>query len=169
MVEHFWLRDTSVPVPPGDGRRIEILATGLPLYRGIPLAVDVTMVSALHADGTPWAGAADTDGIALARAERSKAAVYPELVGSSTVRLVTAACETGGRWSVASLALLRGFAQAKARSAPEPLRRAARGAWRRRWTALLSVAQQRALADTLVDAVPVELDGFDSEEPPAPV
>ena len=57
-------------------------------------------------------------------------------------------------------------AAAKARSAPEPLQRAARSAWLRRWTALLSVAQQRALAGTLVDAVPVELDGRDGEEPP---
>ena len=36
----------------------------------------------------------------------------------------------------------------------------------RRWTGLLSVSQQRALAATLVDAVPAELDGVDGVEPP---
>ena len=166
MVENFFLRESSAPVPPHDARRIEILATGLPLYRGVPMAVDVTMVSALHADGTPWAGAAERDGTAILRAERAKAVCYPELVRSSVLRLVTVACEVGGRWNAASQDLLRRLAAAKARSAPPALWGTARGAWLRRWTALLSVAQQRALAETLVDAAPVELDAFDGEEPP---
>ena len=46
-----------------------------------------------------------------------------------------------------------------------PLKGAARAAWLQRWTALLSVAQQRALALTLVDAVPIELDGVDGVAP----
>ena len=167
VVENFFLRDSSVPVPPGDGRRIEILATGLPLYRGVPLAVDASMVSALHADGRPWAGAAGADGVAIARAEKAKAAVYPELAHSSTLRLVTVACEVGGRWSAESRAVLKRLASAKARSAPPPLRHVAHSAWLRRWSELLSVSQQRALAATLVDAVPEELDGADGEEPPA--
>ena len=36
---------------------------------GVPLGCDATMVSALHDVGTPWDGAADEVGIALARGE----------------------------------------------------------------------------------------------------
>ena len=148
-----------------DGRRIEVLATGLPLYRGVPLAVDATLVSALHADGQPWAGAAERDGVAIQRGERAKRTTYPELVGSSVVRLVTLACEAGGRWSDECRSVLRDLAAFRARSAPPMLQRAARSAWLLRWSALLSVAQQDALAATLVDDVPVELDGTDGEPP----
>ena len=55
------------------------------------------MVSPLHANGEPWAEADVVPGVALARGERSKAATYPELVNSSAVKLLTLACETGGR------------------------------------------------------------------------
>ena len=166
VVEDFFLRDSSVPVSQRDGRRVEILATGLPLYRGIPLAVDATLVSALHADGTPWGGAAEREGVAIARAERAKAATYPELVGSPILRLVTVACEVGGRWSSEARSVLRSLASAKARSAPPALQRAAHGAWLRRWSELLSVAQQRGLAASLFDAVPIDLDGIDGDAPP---
>ena len=160
VVERFGLRDTRVLAPPHDSRCIEILAMGLPLFGGIPLAVDATMASALHVEGTPWAGTADTDGVALERAEQ--AGGYPELVHSSVVRLVIVATDTEGRWSPASLKLSRGLT---AYSTLEVLRGVASGAWWRLWVALLSVAQQRALADTLVDTAQVELDGFDGDEP----
>ena len=166
VIENFYLRNSSVPVSPHDGRCVEILATGLPLYRGVPLAVDATMVSVLHADGSVWGAAAERDGTAITRAERTKTQAYPELVQSATLRLVTVACEVGGRWSQESRAVLQRLAAAKARSAPAPLQWAARGAWQRRWSDLLSVSQQRALAATLVDAVPQDLDGIDGEAPP---
>ena len=110
--------------------------------------------------------ASQTPSDAIARAERTKGQAYPELVHSSTLRLVTVACEVGGRWSDESRAVLQRLAAAKARSAPAPLQRAARGAWQRRWGELLSISQQRALAATLVDAVPHDLDGVDGEAPP---
>ena len=65
VVEHAFLRDTSIPgIRADDGRHVEILASGLPLYHGVPLAVDASLVSPLHADGTPWAHAASQDGVA---------------------------------------------------------------------------------------------------------
>ena len=166
VVLNAFLRDTSLPsIAAHDGRRVEILATGLPLHRGVPLAVDATLVSPLHADGQPWAKAATQDGVAISRGEALKARTYPELVKSTEVRLVTLACEVGGRWSADCRTLLRGLAGARARSAPLPLQPVVRSAWLRRWTALLSVAQQDALAATLVDDVPSDLDGADGGEP----
>ena len=35
-----------------DGRRLEVVADGLPLFGGVQLAVDTTLVSPLHCDGT---------------------------------------------------------------------------------------------------------------------
>ena len=63
------LRDTSLTgIEATDGRALEIVATGLPLEHGIPLGCDATLVSPLHADGTPWPAADVTPGVALARA-----------------------------------------------------------------------------------------------------
>ena len=101
-----------------DGRHVEIVASGLPLARGIPVAIDATIVSPLHADGTPWKDADTMVGTALRRAERSKDATYPELFGSRQLHLLTVACETGGRFNKTSLDVLGQLAHAKARSAP---------------------------------------------------
>ena len=167
VVPNFLLRDTSLAgIAPSDGRRLEILATGLPLYRGTPMGVDVTLVSPLHADGTPWAGAAESDGAAIRRGERAKRSTYPEMVDSAVVRLVTLACEVGGRWSETTEYVLRRLAAARARAAPEALQRTMRASWARRWRCHISVAVQAALASTLVDAAPVELDGADEPAPP---
>lgn len=71
--ENVHLSDAGLGnIEPGDGRRIEIVATGLPLERGVPLAVDVSVVSPLHADGTPWAGADVRAATACKRGEAKK-------------------------------------------------------------------------------------------------
>ena len=166
VVENCFLRDTALPdVDAADGRRLEIVATGLPLHHGVPLGVDVTMVSPLHTDGTVWAGADTVAGTAIKRAERNKERTYPELVDSSVLRLVTLACETGGRWSQTTADLTRQLATARSRDAPSRLRLAASLGWQKRWWAMLAVAAQDALASTLVDDAVVLLDGNDGLEP----
>ena len=57
------------------------------------------------------------------------------------------------------------LAIAKAREAPPYLQAAARGAYEMRWWALLSCAQQNALAATLVDDSVLLLDGRDAPAP----
>ena len=70
-------------VGPGveDNRRLEVVADGLPLFGGAQLAIDTTVVSALHADGTARRRAATHDGVATAEARRRKSRTYPELAG----------------------------------------------------------------------------------------
>ena len=161
------LRDTNLPaISAGDHRRIEIVATGFHWYQGVPLACDATLVSPLHADGRPWAGAEDADGVAIARAEEDKRETYPEMVASSRCRLVVLACEIGGRWSATCVALIRALAAHRAEAAPPLLRSAARSAWASRWWALLGVAQQSALAASLAEDTLGELDGFLGDAPP---
>ena len=42
-----------------DGRQIEVVANGLPLWGGAQLAVDATMVSPVRRDGHPQPGASE--------------------------------------------------------------------------------------------------------------
>ena len=63
----------------GDGRRLEVVTDGLPLFHGAQLALDATMVSALWCDGTPHRRAAEEDGAVLRAARRRKGRTYPEL------------------------------------------------------------------------------------------
>ena len=83
-----------------DGRRLEVVADGLTLFRGAQLAIDATMVSPLHRDGSARRRAAAVDGAALEAARRRKERTYPELAGDGgRARLVVLAAEVGGRWS----------------------------------------------------------------------
>ena len=88
----------------------EEVAEGLPLHGGAQLAVDTTLVSAHHCDGTAKPGAAH---IVVAR--RRKERTHPELVGPrSRAKLVVLAGEVGGRWSEETLSFLRLLAAARA-------------------------------------------------------
>ena len=82
VVTNAMFRDFDLADPdPEDRRRIEILADGLPLFGGAQLAVDTTLVSALHCDGSAHPRAAHVDGAVLVAARRRKERTYPELVG----------------------------------------------------------------------------------------
>ena len=165
MQENVFLRDLGIPgIACDDTRRFEVVATGLPLAGGLPLAIDETMVGVLHGDGTAWQRADQVAGVSIVRAQRDKSTKYPELQ-DSTVRLTTLACEVGGRWSSECLETVEQLAAARAREAPGYLQTAARRALEARWWALLSCAQQGALAATLVDDAVRLLDGCDVPAP----
>ena len=123
VVENQFLRDLNVDgVGAGDGRRLEVIANGLPLWGGAQLAVDATLVCPLGRDGTAHPRTADEDGAWLREARRRKETAYPELLDARRCRLVVLALEAGGRWSQEALRFVRLLADCKARSAPELLR-----------------------------------------------
>ena len=63
---NMFVRNMDLGVPrAADSRRLEVVVDGLPLFGGVQLAVDTTLVSALKGDGVPRRGAADRDGVAL--------------------------------------------------------------------------------------------------------
>ena len=106
---HGFVRDLDVDLPRGgDGRRLEVVVDGLPLFGGAQLAVDTTLVSTLHDHGTVRRRAADEDGVALAVVRRTKEARYPELVGPrARAWLVVMGVEIGGRRSCKTQRLVR--------------------------------------------------------------
>ena len=150
---NIMVRDMDLAVPnPGDSRRIEVLADGLALFGGVQLAIDTTLVSPLHADGSARPGAAKNDGVALRVARRRKERRYPELSGhNNRCRLVVLAREVGGRWSDETRTFIRTWARFRARSEPPLLRKRVEQAWRLRWWSLLSCAAARAFACSLVN------------------
>ena len=166
VAENVLLRDMNVAGISGhDGRNIEVVANGLPLWGGAQLAVDTTLVCPVRRNGTPQPGAATTDGTQLQTARTRKEQRYHELLASRRCRLVVMALEVGGRWSEEAVRFVRLLAKAKARSVPQLVRSAAKAAFLHRWTGILAVAAQRAFAATLLELPVDDAGGVDGEEP----
>ena len=145
-----------------DGRRVEVIADGLPLWHGAQLATDTTLVSPLHGDGTARRGAANSSGVALHAARRIKEATYPELSGEGgRARLVVLAAEVGGRWSQEASIFLRDLAKARTQAAPLILQGRLQTAYLRRWSSLLACSLTRAFAVSLLERRPVPGTGQD--------
>ena len=126
-----------------DGRRLEVVVDGLPLFRGAQLAIDTTLVSPLRGDGQPHRRCVDVDGAALDEARRRKERTYPELCERHRrAILVVLAAEVGGRWSDEAADFLKQLAMAKARGVPRVLQVRTRQAWHMRWSSLLACSSQ---------------------------
>ena len=142
----------NLAVPVTDARQIEVLANDLPLWHGAQLAVDVTLVSPLGRTGqVRHASDANPGAAILAASQRKREHTYPEFSGSRRCHLIILGLEVGGRWGEEAADFLRALAHARARTAPALLRSAAVQAYVHRWAGLLSVAAQRALAETLLE------------------
>jgi len=161
-----FVRDLNLPgVRAQDGRRIEVIANGLPMYHGAQIAIDATIVSPVRADGFPIAGAASQDGVALQVARGRKLRQYQELTRSRRCKLLVAAVEVGGRWHPEAYQFLRQMALSKARCAPRPLRAALTASWLRRWTGMIAFAVHDAYAASLVEETPVDTTATDGLPP----
>ena len=114
-----------------DGRRPEIIADGLPLFGGVQLAVNTTLVS-WHCGKHVFVKSAHT----LNSRER---------VGA---RLVVLAGEVGCKWSETQ-DFLCALAEALARSAPPLLKSKIHSAWLRRWCRILACTSAKAFAQCL--------------------
>ena len=146
------VRDMDLGVPAaGDSRRLEVVVDGLPLYGGMQLAIDTTLVSSVRGDGEPRRGAADTDGVALLQARKRKENTYPELRGPrARARLVVVALEVGSRWSAEAKSFVGQLAKARARTEPRVTQRRMEQAWRLRWCSILACAAARSFAMSLL-------------------
>ena len=147
------LRETTLPTDPLDGRRIDILATGLTVMHGRPLFCDATVRSPLRADGCPHGRAADEDGFVLHRALVDKLSAYGDVAGCQSAELLVLAVEVGGRWNDTAITLVDVLAWAKVSDSPPLLRRSAHAAWAARWWSMLGVSVQSALAASILAPV----------------
>ena len=117
------MRDLNIGVvTPQDGRRIEVIANGLPLFHGAQLAVDVTMRHPRTREGDPSGQADWKDGAVAEAARADKESTYPEFSHGHRCQLVVLAVETGGRFSRETCDFLRDLAWARAETAPRYLR-----------------------------------------------
>ena len=64
---------------------------------------------------------------------------------------IAAPIEVGGRWSEEAVHFVRQLANARSRNVVPNLQKSAKLAWQRRWCVMLSVAAQRAVADSLLE------------------
>jgi hypothetical protein len=164
VAENVLLRNMNLQgVSARDGRQLEVVANGLPLWGGAQLAVDTTLVCPIRRNGYPQPHAEDTDGAQLIQARTRKERKYRELLASRRCRLVVLSLEVGGRWSEEAATFVRLLAKAKARAFPPILRNSVQMAYTVRWTGLLSVAAQRAFARTLL-GLPVDEANCDGED-----
>ena len=137
-----WDMDVQAPLA-GDSRRLEVVVDGLP----VQVAVDTTLVHALHRDGAPRREAADRNGVALQIARRRKEVTNPEFFEPGRrAHLV----EVGGRWSEETREFLSALAIVRARSEILLMRKCAEQAWRMRWGGMLACAVARAVASSLL-------------------
>ena len=75
VTTNVMVRDMDLEAPnPGDARRLEIVADASVWE----LAVDTTLISTLHCDGSARPGTADTDGAASGAARRWKERTYTD-------------------------------------------------------------------------------------------
>ena len=159
LYQHVGLRFAALAL-------LSVLVVLQPLFGGAQLAIDATLVSPLGQDGGPRHGAEQNNGAALRAAATRTARTYPELAApGGRPRLVVLAVETGGRWSNETWHLLRLLATAKTRAAPRLLQRSAELGWRRRWSSLLGVTAQRALAESLLYPAATAGLGADGDAP----
>ena len=132
-----------------DARTLDFVASGLPVYGGLPLCGDPTLRAPISQEGIPQQGAA-TDGLApIHRAELDKRRVYHDLEASDRCVLLPLACTTGGKWSDTCLDLVRRLAWHRVECEPILLRQSYRQALLKRWWGLLSVALHEAVASSL--------------------
>ena len=147
--------DIAGPHTAMDGRRLEVIADGLPLFEGAQLALDTTMVSPLHSDGTAKRGTSVRGGAVLQEARRRKERTFAELNGAGgRARLVVLAAEVGGRWSDETTQFLRVLAKHRPPGAPGVMRQRVQSAWLRRWGNLLACNAAKAFALSLLDRRP---------------
>ena len=133
--------------------------------RSVPVCGDATIVPPLHLDGSPWRGAADSDGLRLHTTRKRKETCYAELVRGERGRLVLLGSEVGGRSAPEALRLLSRMAIGRADQTPALLRASARFAWHRRWLCAISVTVHAAFAASLAEPAALQTVGAVFEFP----
>ena len=144
------LRDIIPGIPSQDNKKLDLVARGLPLYGGLPIIGDASLVSPIGSDGLPRLSADARAGAALRDTQRSHQRTYQELLSHGRAKFLVLGAEIGGRWPEDALSIVGQLSHAKAESAPHLLHASARHAWFHRWFCLLSVATMTTVAEPIL-------------------
>ena len=141
------LRDTHIPVPPDDLRRLDIIAPGLSVAHGVPLFCDVTVVSPISRNGQARSG---TSNRLLANAKTANDDTYAEVISTGLGKLLCLGSEVYGRWGEQALWLVPALAFAHTRGMHPRVRKGAALGLLHRWWGLLGVQLQRSVAHAVL-------------------
>ena len=144
------LRNTHVPIPPDDQRRLDIIVPGLNVARGLPLFCDVTVVSPISRSGAPRPGTSNRGGRLLEDAEEDNDQTYSEVISSGLGSLQCLGAEVFGRWAPHCVKLVPALARERTRGLHARVRKGAALGLQHRWWGLLGIALQRAVANIVL-------------------
>ena len=140
------LRNSHIPVPPQDTRRLDLVVPGLNIARGLPLFVDVTVLSPLTHAGRARSGTSNADGSLFRAATSENDHTYHEVTESGLGALYCLGAEVFGRFSEQAVKLLPELARERSRGLHPRLRRSTALGLLRRWSGILAVGLQRGVS-----------------------
>ena len=145
------LRRTHVPVPAEDGRRLDIIAPGLNVAHGLPLFIDVTVLSPVSRNGQPRPGTSNRGGRLLEIADVDNQLTYEPVVDSGLGALYCLGCEVYGRWGKPCVDLVQAMVREKTRMLHPRIRRGTALGLQHRWWGILSISLQKAVAHAMLE------------------
>ena len=145
------LRNTHVPVPPADTRRLDLVVPGLNVARGLPLFCDVTVLCPLTQSGQPRAGTSNAGGRLLVDATAENDRTYRVVTDSGLGGLYSLGATVFGRWSTQAVKLLPELARERSRGLHPRLRKSTALGLLHRWSGILSIALQRGVSHIIAN------------------
>ena len=94
---------------------LDIIASGLNVARGLPLFVDVTVLSPVSRSGQPRPGTSNRGGRLLEAADADNQMTYAPVVESGLGALYSLGCEVFGRWSTSCIGLMTELVRERSR------------------------------------------------------
>ena len=161
------LRNTHVPVDSNDLRRLDLVVPGLNVERGVPLFCDITVISPISRNGAPRGGTSNRGGSLLEEAENANNNTYREVLQTGLGSLQCLGFEVYGRWGKQCVKLLPTLARERTRGLHVRVRRGVALQLQRRWSGIVAVALQRAVAHMILHAADEGVDLFAAELEPA--
>jgi len=162
------LTRTNIPVRPEDGRRLDLVAPGLNVFRGLPLFCDVTVLSPITATGIARPGTSNRGGRLLEYAEEDNNDTYHDVISTGLGELLCLGSEVFGRWGKQCVDLVPKLARERTRGLHVRVRRGMALALMHRWWGILGLAVQKSVAHiVLSSAAGVDLLATGLEPAPA--
>ena len=121
------------------------------MARGLPLFIDVTVLSPLTRQGAPRGRTSARGCSLLEHARDENDDTYAEVISTGLGSLQCLGCEVFGRWGAQCVKLVPALARERSRGLHPRLRRGFALSLQNRWWDILGVALQRAVAHIVLN------------------